>query len=106
TSSGFILNPPLPMDRAIWCKTRFPAIGSTLREEARRCDFAKVLRGCLARPAGFEPTTLGFGGQYSNPLSYGRFSKLKSYLYPITRPMPDGWRPRPAFVVHQDPAAA
>src|SRR3954462_13623962 len=26
----------------------------------------------LARPAGFGPTTLGFGGQYSNPLSYGR----------------------------------
>src|SRR5437868_9802000 len=38
---------------------------------SRSCD-AEI----MARPTGFEPVTLAFGGQYSIQLSYGRVARI------------------------------
>src|SRR5947207_12412777 len=72
---------------------------------------AILRKGKVARPAGFEPTTLGYGGQYSDPLSYGRLGRrrIASFSPKITPSQPtrpSGEHARPAFLVHQDAAAA
>ncbi len=49
----------------------------------------------MARPAGVEPTTLGFGNQYSIQLSYGRVEARSIAFSPVRRthcPPPDPGR--------------
>ena len=37
----------------------------------------------MARPEGFEPSTIGFEDRYSDPLSYGRMLASQLYVFKL-----------------------
>ena len=86
--------------RSVMAQRYIPEIGEGDKRILLIGGLVTVRRLRLARPAGFEPTTLGFGGQYSDPLSYGRFQVKIIPLSPA--PGHAYERARRAFLLHQD----
>ena len=50
----------------------FAAVMGLHKSRRLRFSLKRLLAKKVARPAGFEPATSGFGGQHSIQLSYGR----------------------------------